>query len=95
MLVGRPLARATGPRVAFFFVGRRFVGRDAATPTARVHVLRAGRRTVTLAYRAFPPSAACCAGGRRVTVRFSWTGERVVRSQPIPPAAARLPAGSD
>jgi hypothetical protein len=91
VLIGRPAAAREGPRRAFFFVGRRLVGHDAPSPSARLRVASSRKRTVTLAYRTYaPPDAACCPTGARVRVRFRWSGGRLRALDPVPAAWTRL-----
>jgi hypothetical protein len=86
VLVGRG---ATGER-AFFFVGGRFIGNDAADDSAHVTVQRAGNRSVALSYRLFKPGdKACCPSGGRTRVLFRWDGTGLAPMTAIPPAAAR------
>lgn len=71
---------------AFFFLGRRYLGTDAAAPSAQVEEIWRDDRTIALLYilyRANDPLCCPTAGG--AIVRFRWTGSRLVALDPIPP----------
>jgi hypothetical protein len=81
-----------GQRRAFFFVGRRYIGNDATTPSAKLRVGRQDKRSVTLVYSVWRPrDRACCPHGGTVRVRFRWDGGQLRPQSAIPPAAARRP----
>jgi hypothetical protein len=84
-----------GARRAFFFVGRRYIGNDATTPSARLAVGSQRERSVTLVYPVWRRGdRACCPHGGKVRVRFHWEGGRLQAQSAIPDAAARRPAAA-
>jgi LppP/LprE lipoprotein len=90
----RVLIGTQGPgRRAFFFVGRRYIGNDATSPSARLRVGKQTERTVTIVYTLWRGGdRACCPKGGSVRVRFRWEGGRLRALGTIPPAGARRPA---
>jgi len=81
-----------GLRQAFFFAGRRYLGTDATTPTARLRVGRQSARTITLVYPIWRRGdKACCPHGGTARVRFHWDGARLMPQGAIPAADARRP----
>lgn len=86
---------AGGPRRAFFFVGGRYIGTDAATPSAKLRVARQRARSITLVYPIWRRGdKACCPHGGSARVRFEWDGSRLTPGGAIPDAALRRPAGA-
>ena len=87
VLIGTYAKSADGyNKRAFFFYGRRYLGTDAAAPSAQLQqVWRDDRRIALLyiLYRASDPLCCPTAGG--AIVRFRWTGKRVVALDRIPP----------
>jgi hypothetical protein len=82
-----------GQRRAFFFVGPRYIGNDAATPSAKLRVGRQEKRSVTLVYSVWRGGdRACCPHGGTVRVRFRWQAGQLRPQSAIPDAAARRPA---
>jgi hypothetical protein len=80
-------------RQAFFFVGRRYIGNDTTTLSARLRVGRQRSRTITLVYSVWRSGdKACCPHGGTAQVRFRWEGGRLRPLGAIPEAAARRPA---
>jgi LppP/LprE lipoprotein len=93
VLLGLPATNDAGPRRAFFFVGRRFIGHDSDAASANLRVVRTGDRSVTLRYGLFEPGdRRCCPSGGYGRVRFRWNGEALVPAGEIPPPSARVPA---
>jgi hypothetical protein len=89
-------ATGTSGRVTAFFVRGDFVGTDADSAwVGQVGQLR--KRTSTGAsfaltlYRTQDPR--CCPHGRTVTVRFRWSGERLVQTRPLLREGVELPEG--
>ena len=77
-------------RRAFFFAGAKYLGNDATDDSAAVEVVRAGNRSVALAYRLFAEDdRACCPSGEKVRVLFRWDGETLAPQTAIPPSAQR------
>jgi LppP/LprE lipoprotein len=92
VLIGVPATDDAGPRRAFFFVGRTFIGHDSESPSANLRVVRTGDRSVTLRYGLFEPGdRRCCPSGGYGRVRFRWNGEALAPADEIPPASARVP----
>jgi hypothetical protein len=84
-----------GQRRAFFFVGRRYIGNDATTPSTKLRVGKQDKRSVTLVYSVWRRGdRACCPHGGAVRVRFRWEGGRLQPQSAIPDAAARRPAAA-
>jgi hypothetical protein len=82
-----------GQRRAFFFVGRRYIGNDATTPSSRLRVGKQDKRSVTLLYSIWRRGdRACCPLGGTVRVRFRWQDGRLRPQTAIPDAGARRPA---
>ena len=93
VLLGAPTADDAGTRTAFFFVGRKFAGRDSDSPSANLRVVRTGERSVTLRYGLYEPGdRRCCPNGGSDQVRFRWDGEALAPADEIPAASARIPA---
>jgi hypothetical protein len=91
VLIGAPAGSTPPGRRAFFFAGARYLGPDAATPSARVRVGRQLEREITLVYTLYRRAdAGCCPKGRSVRVHFRWTGSALEPREQIPPAAQRL-----
>jgi LppP/LprE lipoprotein len=92
VLIGRPATDDAGPRRAFFFAGRSFIGNDSEAPSAKLHVARARDRAITLAYGLYEPGdQRCCPSGGTVRVRFRWDGAALAPQDEIPPAHLRVP----
>lgn len=84
-----------GQRRGFFFVGPRYIGTDATTPSAKLRVGRQDKRSVTLVYSVWRPGdRACCPHGGTVRVRFRWDGGQLQPQSAIPAAGARRPAAA-
>ena len=95
MLIGRPKASSTGVRGrrAFFFVREQYLGTDAASPSLRAEGREPERQRDHARLHALTPSGdkPCCPSDGTVKVRFTIGDGRLRRSDPIPPAASRLP----
>ena len=86
------VGRGDGGQRAFFFARGSYIGTDAADDSHRVRVVRAGERSVTLAYRLFSDGdRACCPSGGTARVRFRLAGETLEPQTPIPAPALRRP----
>jgi len=82
-------ANETGRR-AFFFVGKRFAGADAPTPSTQLRITRQLERQVTLAYARYEPDdRACCPRAGEKRVRFRWHAGALKARDKIPTAARR------
>jgi hypothetical protein len=82
VLVGRPVGNAGGGSYAFFFNKSTFLGKDALSPTAKLRVIRHGKKAVTLGY------GTCCPE-KTVKVRFRLEPAGVHALDAIPPSYAR------
>jgi hypothetical protein len=93
VLLGLPGDDDDGPRRAFFFVDREFIGFDSESPSAALRVVRAGDRSVTLRYGLYAPGdEPCCPSDGYARVRFRWDGASLAPVDEIPPAFERAPA---
>jgi serine/threonine protein kinase len=85
---------ASGPGKVFFFVGTpsnsKYVGSDTPEGSSAVGASRLGPTEIQVQYylyRSGDPQ--CCPGGGTISVRFSWTGTKLVALDPIPPVSQR------
>jgi hypothetical protein len=90
VLIGTLCRSADGyNKRAFFFDGTRYLGTDAARPSAQLQEVWRDDRTIALLYilyRRVDPLCCPTAGGK--IVRFRWNGSRVVALDRIPADAA-------
>jgi hypothetical protein len=94
VLVGHRIGQPAGPRRAFFFAGRRFVGTDAPAGSTGLRVVAGGKRWVTLAYGRYAVGdKPCCPNRGRVKVRFDLRAGKVVPAQALPGESARVATG--
>jgi LppP/LprE lipoprotein len=92
VLIGRPADDKAGPRRAFFFAQRRFVGFDSDAASASLKIVGAKERSVTLAYGMYlPGDRRCCPTGGRERVRFVWDGFTLAPQEELPDPFVRLP----
>ncbi len=71
---------------AFFFVDGRYIGTDAAVPSATVHVLAQSDTQVTLGYPLYRAhDALCCPSGGEAKVTFALNNGQLTPLQAIPP----------
>ena len=91
VLIGSRTGSADGyDQRAFFFLGPRYLGTDASSPSAAVHVLSQGDTEVTLGYPIYRPgNPLCCPAGGEAHVTFQLNNGALAPAQPIPPASAR------
>jgi LppP/LprE lipoprotein len=93
VLLGLPATDDAGPKRAFFFVGRRFIGYDSTTPSANLRVVKTDNRSITLRYGLYEPEdRRCCPRGGYVRVRYRWDGATLEPRGEIPPPSERVPA---
>lgn len=87
MLIGTFAKSADGyNKRAFFFLGRRYLGTDAAAPSAQVQEVWRDDRTIALLYILYRRNdPLCCPTAGGAIVRFEWNGSRLVALDPIPP----------
>ena len=92
VLIGTFASSADGyNKRAFFFFGRRYLGTDAAAPSAQLEEVWRDDKTIALLYilyRGSDPN--CCPTGGGAIVRFRWNGSRLVALDRIPPRSGRL-----
>jgi hypothetical protein len=91
VLVGYRSGDPLGPRRAFFFAGKRFIGHDAFDGSSSLKVGRSGGHWVMLAYGVFAPGAKACCPASTTKVRFSWNGSALTPQSAIP--VGRLATG--
>lgn len=92
VLIGKPFGASPPGLRAFFFVGDTAIGQDADQPSAALRVLVSRDRDATLVYTLYDDGdRACCPRGRRVRVRFDWTGDTLTPRADVPPDAERVP----
>ena len=84
VLIGYRNGDPLGPRRAFFFVGKRYIGNDSAGGSSKVVVGESGKRWVRLAYGVYAPGAKPCCPASTAKVRFEWTGGALVPQGTIP-----------
>jgi hypothetical protein len=84
VLIGYRNGDPLGPRRAFFFVGKRYVGSDSLSGSSKLVAGKAGKRWVTLAYGVYAPGAKPCCPASTTRVRFEWTGSALVPQGTIP-----------
>jgi len=84
------IGRGEGGQRAFFFAGGRYLGNDAGDDSRRIEVVRAGNRSVSLAYKLFDEGdKPCCPSGGKARVLFRWDGESLAAQTAIPPSSER------
>jgi len=84
------IGKGEGGKRAFFFNGASYLGNDAADDSQSIEVVRAGNRSVSLAYRLFAEGdKPCCPSGAKVRVLFRWDGGSLAPQMAIPPSAQR------
>jgi hypothetical protein len=89
------IGKGEGGRRAFFFVGGRYLGNDAGDDSQRIQVVRAGNRSVSLAYKLFDAGdRPCCPSGGKARVLFRWDGEALAPQTAIPPSTERRAPGA-
>jgi len=92
VLIGAPQGDTPRGRRAFFFVGKRYIGTDASSPSLRLRPGRQLDREITLVYTIFEPGdTGCCPTGGVTRVPFRWTGKELRPREAIPSADRRLP----
>ena len=70
---------------AFFFYGARYLGTDAARPSAQLEEMWRDDRTIALLYVLYRMrDPLCCPTGGGTIVRFHWNGKRLVALDRIP-----------
>jgi serine/threonine protein kinase len=81
---------ADGPTRVFFYFDGTYIGTDTPDGSAGVKVTRPSRTEFLLIYGIYNPSdPRCCPTGGSASVRFSWTGIKLVALDPIPSTAQR------
>jgi hypothetical protein len=70
---------------AFFFYGPRYLGTDAAAPSAQIEEVWRDDRTIALLYILYRSTdPLCCPTGGGKIVRYRWNGSRLVALDRIP-----------
>ena len=81
---------ASGPGKVFFFVDGSLVGTDTAEGSGAVSAIRVTPTEINAQYYLYAPGdPRCCPNGGTDTVRFTWTGAKLVALDPIPPVSSR------
>jgi hypothetical protein len=90
VLLGTRAGSADGyAQHAFFFLGDRFLGTDAAQPSASIHIVGQSDTEVTLAYALYRShDSLCCPSGGQAVVHFQLNDGTLVPLQPLPPASS-------
>jgi hypothetical protein len=74
---------------AFFFLDNRYIGTDAAQPSASIQVVAQSDTEVTLAYALYRPhDPLCCPSGGQATVHFQLNDGQLVPLEQLPPASS-------
>lgn len=74
---------------AFFFVNGRYIGTDAAQPSATLSIVSQSDTEITLAYPRYRTSdPVCCPSGGEARVRFQLNNGKLQALDPIPPASS-------
>jgi hypothetical protein len=84
VLIGYRNGDPLGPRRAFFFVGKRYIGNDSVGGSSKVVVGKSGKRWVRLAYGVYAPGAKPCCPASTARVRFEWSGSALVPQGTVP-----------
>ncbi|HEX3811908.1 MAG TPA: LppP/LprE family lipoprotein [Mycobacteriales bacterium] len=77
----------------FLFVDGRYIGLDASAPSGSLQAANTSDDVVTVTYGLFAPSDALCCPSSTRSVRFQWTGGKLVPLDPIPPVATGTTTG--
>jgi LppP/LprE lipoprotein len=90
VLLGTRTGAADGnDQHAFFFLDNRFIGTDAAQPSASIHIVSQSDTEVTLAYALYRShDPLCCPSGGRAVVHFQLDNGTLVPLQPLPPVTS-------
>jgi hypothetical protein len=66
----------------FFFIGTRYLGTDTSVPSSQINAIAAfGPQTVDVTYANYRRGdPLCCPSGPPVTIRYRWTGTRLIPS---------------
>jgi hypothetical protein len=89
VLIGKPANGSPGGRLAFFFVGDRYIGNDGSGSSYRLSVGKQSDTRTTLRYGVFSPGDEACCPSETRSVRFLWDGERLQPLDLIPDQARR------
>jgi hypothetical protein len=90
VLLGRPVGDSAGGYRAFFFAKDTFLGNDAANPSTKLSVAKAGKLTVTLSYGVYASGDPAGQPSQRKKVRFRLEGTSIHALDTIPPDSARF-----
>jgi hypothetical protein len=86
VIIGTWAASADGhPQQAFLFHLGRYVGPDTAVPSAGERWIWSTDDVVAIGYELYrPDDPLCCPTAGAATVRYRWTGSKVVAMDPVP-----------
>jgi hypothetical protein len=89
VLIGTRTGAAAGTERAFFFLGNRYLGTDAATPSGSIAVVSQSDTEVALAYALYRPhDPVCCPSGGQAVVHFQLDDGALTPLQTLPPATS-------
>ena len=78
----------------WFFAGSRFIGNDASGSSAQIIASWRDDKTIAFLYVLYRQTdALCCPTGGAKTVRFRWTGTRLIRIDALPRRTAAASPG--
>jgi hypothetical protein len=89
VLIGTRTGAAAGTERAFFFLGDRYLGTDAAEPSGSLAVVSQSDTEVALAYALYRPhDPVCCPSGGQAVVHFQLDNGALTPLGTIPPATS-------
>ncbi len=89
VLIGTRTGAAAGTERAFFFIGGRYLGTDAAEPSGSLAVVSQSDTEVALAYALYRPhDPVCCPSGGQAVVHFQLDNGALTPLGTIPPATS-------
>ena len=92
VLIGRPADDKDGPRRAFIFVKREFIGFDSDSPSSSLRVVRNKQRSITLAYGMnVTGDPACCPTRLAERIEIVWDGFSLAPQSELPDPFVRVP----
>ncbi len=91
VIIGTATVSAGGyAQQAFFFVHGRYIGTDLTTTSATIRIVWRSDTIIALGYAIYKTDdPMCCPLGGAVTVRYQWTGTKLVALDSIPSRSAR------
>jgi hypothetical protein len=89
VILGAQVGQRFNQRAFFFANGNRYVGTDRDANSWRIEEVWRDGTTIALNYTVYRNAdPMCCPMGGTRTVRFTWTGSRVVARDPFPAGSA-------